>query len=105
MKPWENADSMEQISNRAVYGYVVNNSGVSLPVVFTCGVLPSVKRAEASVPLLVFRYPDADQISWLLHSQDKMVLVKIEDSILFHFSKLQRQAAALNAEIIRELLP
>lgn len=65
----------------------------------------SVKRAEASVPLLVFRYPDADQISWLLHPQYKMVLVEIEDSILFHFSKLQRQAAALNAEIIRELLP
>ena len=65
----------------------------------------SVKRAEASVPLLVFRYSDAIRISWLLHSQDKMILVKIEDSIFFHFSKLQRQTAALDAKIIRELLP
>ena len=65
----------------------------------------SVKRAEAFVPLLVFHYPDAIRILWQLHPQDKMILVKIEDSIFFHFSKLQRQTAALDAKIIRELLP
>ena len=34
-----------------------------------------------------------------------MVLVIIEETILFHLSKLQRQSATLNAKIIRKLLP
>ena len=40
-----------------------------------------------------------------LYPQDKMVFVIIEEPVLFHLSKLQRQSAALDCEVIRKLLP
>ena len=40
-----------------------------------------------------------------LYRQDEMAPVILEQSVLFHLSELQRQSAALDAEIIRKLLP
>ena len=34
-----------------------------------------------------------------------MIFLKVKKPFAAHFSKLQRQAAALNAKIIRKLLP
>ena len=38
------------------------------------------------------------------YPQEKVALAIFEDAVLFHPSKLQRQAAALDAKIIRKLL-
>lgn len=40
----------------------------------------------------------------LSHLQNKMAFVKVEQALIPHFSKFQRQPAALYAEIIRKLL-
>ena len=40
----------------------------------------------------------------LSHLQNKMAFVKVKQALIPHFSKLQRQPAALHAEIIRKLL-
>ena len=37
--------------------------------------------------------------------EKKVALVKIKQALAAHFSKLQRQPAALHAEVIRKLLP
>lgn len=39
-----------------------------------------------------------------LHLQNKMIFMKIQKSVLFHFSDFKRQAAALYCKIIRKLL-
>ena len=40
-----------------------------------------------------------------LYLQNEMIFLKVKKPFGAHFSKLQRQAAALNAKIIRKLLP
>ena len=40
----------------------------------------------------------------LSHLQNKMAFVKVEQALIPHFSKLQRQPAALHTEVIRKLL-
>ena len=41
----------------------------------------------------------------VLYLQNKMVFVKIKKSLVAHFPKFERQSAALDAKIIRKLLP
>ena len=40
-----------------------------------------------------------------LHIQDKMAFMKVEETFSVHFSELERQTAALNRQVIGELLP
>ena len=40
----------------------------------------------------------------LSHLQNKMAFVKVEQALIPHFSKLQRQPAAFHTKIIRKLL-
>ena len=40
-----------------------------------------------------------------LHLQDKMAFMKVEETFSVHFSELERQTAALNRQVIGELLP
>ena len=39
-----------------------------------------------------------------LYLQDEMAFMEIQKAVLFHFPQLQRQAAALHRQIIRQLL-
>lgn len=40
-----------------------------------------------------------------LYLQDKMAFMKVEETFSAHFSELERQTAALNRQVIGELLP
>ena len=44
-------------------------------------------------------------VRWIsCHTFKKMAFVKVEQALIPHFSKLQRQSAALHTEVIRKLL-